>query len=77
MKTSTIVLIVGGIAVLGGAVFFLSRRGSTPLSRGVAPPLGTSTGAANTPAQQIAGLGGQIGGILTTLGIKKLEGLFN
>jgi len=77
MKTTTIVLIVGGIAVLGGAVFFMSRRSSSPLAKGVAPPLTTSTGAANTPSQQIANLGGQIGGILATAGLKKLESLFN
>ncbi len=77
MKTTTVVLIVAGIAALGGAVFFLSRKSASPLQKGVAPPLTTSTGAANTPAQQIANLGGQIGGVLTTLGLKKLESLFN
>jgi len=77
VKTTTVVLIIGGIAVLGGAVFFLSRRGATPLSRGVTPPIGTSVGAANTPSQQIANLGGQISGILATAGLKKLESLFN
>ena len=77
MKTSTVVLIIAGVAALGGAAFFLTRKGSTPLSRGVAPPLTTSTGAANTPSQQIASLGGQIGGILATAGLKKLESIFN
>jgi LPXTG-motif cell wall-anchored protein len=77
MKTSTVVLIIAGVAALGGGFYFLSRKSMSPLQKGVAPPLNTSTGAANTPSQQIANLGGQIGGILATAGLKKLESFFN
>jgi hypothetical protein len=76
MKSSTVVLIVVGMAALGG-IAFLALKGRTPQQKGNVPPLNTQTGPANTPQAQFASLAGQAGSILATLGVKKLESLFN
>jgi len=80
VKTSTVIILVAGLAVVGGIAFVALRKpsGISIGAQGRAtPPLNTQTGAANTPAAQFASLAGQAGSILATQGVKALEKLFN
>jgi len=76
MKTTTVVLLIGGVAVLGVGFMLFKSNAARQRQMGV-PPTPMGFGPANTPQQQFAALTGSVASQLATTGMNKLAKLFN